>query len=1253
MTRANGQKPAEPRLSEFLGLGILSFTPTNLRHRAMTIEDFSISSVGSKPSNTASTADKDVPGLQTTDLETVLWLFSEILLNISAKEKENVPSVLSKSEQLVQLLADHPALKHEIVIENVLSRILFMLYDTKPQLRSAAYRVLRHTLAGRDTVAQLVQQKLLINITVSLLTPTPLVEREEALKLLRSIIGIPECAPLLSVGVIKALVALTEHENDEPAPTSTELRLKASYAAPMSSQSSSFCKMCVETLCELLLLNPELIFQAGGMRLLINLSVCAPSEIASVCVLTFLTLLDHPEARLILRGGTDLHSLFSMFGLFEDDDSVATSHETAKLHKRAMDMAFLLSIFIKSWTGLLYFCHDGFSGFNILLMHLKKKNTKLRTIILDLLMDVLRLNTLPWLESSRLGSILKRFSAFMNSSHSRGTHISFEYLKIDPRSREAKTIAHHQGLLLKVMLNCNADELLLDIINSEKDEQCCEKATILLTRIFEMSVDYLPSQFYLGCLFGPSNEFISSESIVKIKSATYAHIPKLELEKKLTIKLSVREMTQKHKYNLSDAALKLLTSNAKSLHLKEFTDWDWASLSQLFQGPMRNPRRFAEIQEKYPKLLKTFFSFLRPFKYRFGQIPITPSQKFPTLKNPKIVILVASQLIESLLTFDEGAQFLAANKFTPQLAEILAQVDPASGITSHDPILSERRLKSTLAVGYVKIIGVFSGLRRGIKIMEQWQLLQLINEIVESSAVNESNNHLIFNLLSTFNYTLDSPVRLVLSKAMSLSNLRVKLFVLTLILPTLISKPETEGFVVDLLAGLLYDDNDDVVFQTITFLQEYYNHKDNLTKLDNFVDMQPSINTLGRTSQGTQLLLSLCKTSKGFKYLHRNGYIDMKFKESLRQLRTFGYLETVESSLRHLFYPYLDLGEPRCELRHFFYYLLSTEEGMTYFKHHQQLLDILLQKIRHLAVKLGIIDGETPQKPIKSPIASSMSLFSEYTIGSEEGREYTEAFEDDYPTLKRTNDKDEAFMDVKRESLADDRDYHLKQLKQNMWILGEIASAEHGFQLLDPSYSIFLSEKHIAEVIVTIFRTATHWQIRGLAFYILGMMAATEEGVEILDELNWISVKSSSADEPISLAYPLSLHEGVFTEDKKVADREGVLAIDQLRRYLQDVDEDLNIEGQSEIAEKVLALINYLSSILGRVERKAKEELRKIKEENPILFCNATFFLRVVHLLEKGCFKYRVRVYIFGLFDCSIILAELVKRRRKNSMRKH
>lgn len=1253
MSRPNGLELSYDLRSDLSGIDFLSFTPSKPRNRAMTIEDFSISSVeGSKPSNI--NPDRNFDNSQTSDWETVTWVFSDILQSISAREKENLPVVLTKAQQLVDLLLRNPLLKHEIVMENVLLRILFMLYDPKPLLRSMAYRILRHTLAGRDTVAQLAQNKLFVNLTVSLSTQTPLIEKEEALKLIRAIVAIPDCASLLSVGVIKALVALTEHESDESSPPLADSKAaKTSYVASLGSSSSSlFCKVCVETICELLLVNPELVFQAGGMRLLINLVLNASPEISATCVLTFMTLLDHPDARLYLRGGSDLDSLLSIFNLFDDDDTLPNGHESAKLHKRAMDSTFFISVLMKSWTGLLFFCHDNLFGLNLLLMNLKKRNVMLQSIILDLLMDVLRIKTLPWLESSKLGSFMKRFSTFMESNDAHSNDLHFEYSDIAPKTTESNILAHHQGLLLKLLIDCDVKQLLLDIISDERNEENSSKATYLLTHVFEMAVNYLPPEFYEKVLLGISGQPISANSIHRIQLATNVNMPDMGQARKQSIKSSVKDLTQNHRINLSDPTFKSLLTNLKTLHLKEFVDWDWSSLSQLFQGPIRNPQRFAEIQEKYPKLLKTFLSFLRPFKYRFGQIPLLPSAKYPLFKNPKVVILVASQLFESLLTFNEGAQFLSSNKLMPQLAEIVAQVDPYSGITSNDPILSEARLKSTLCIGYVKFIGVFSSSERGIRILEQWQILHLINDIVEGSAVSETNNHLLFNILNNLNYAIDSPSRLILSRALNTCNDKVKVFVLDNIVPQLISKNIDDKFLIDLLAELIYDANEAIVDSVVRHLHEFFSMDENSTKIDYLVEAQPSVSILGRTEEGRALLHKFCGTSQGFKFLNRNGFIETSLKECIKQHQTFSYLDMMESSVRLLFYPYLNLGYRKKPLRHFFHYLLSTEEGYSYFKHHRQFVDSTLQTIRNLSVDLNLAEESSRPKTMKSPFASSMTLFSEYSLENDSGREYLDSFQDDEAQSSRPVLEicELGSGDRIVRSEADIQAYNLKKLKQSMWILGEIASAKYGFQLLDPSYSVFISEKHIAEVIVHIFKTASHWQFRGLAFYLLGMMSATEEGVEILDELNWVSVKNVSGDQ-VSLAYPTSLLDGgklgLFDETEPVG--AGEESRNLLFKSSIEIEEDFVPENYRHMIENVLNLINHLSSILGRIERKAREQLQKMKKEVPLLFCNLGLFVKVIHLLEKGIFKYRVRVFIFGLFDCPTILGEMMKRKRKGS----
>lgn len=1250
MSRPSGLESVTDMKSDSSGLGLFSLSTVNSRNRAMTIEDFSISSVEStKPQHPLHIPDIDSDTALSTDWETVSWIFSDILQSISAKEKENLPAVLTKCQQLVKLLADNPQLKHEIVIENVLSRILFMIYDLKPLLRSTAYRILRHTLAGRETVAQLVQQRLLLSLTISLSSQCPLIEKQESLKLLRTIIAIPEGASLLNVGVVKALVVLAEHEIEESSPYSLELRsTRSSYSYASGSSISLFCKMCIESICELLMSNPEVVFHSGGLRLLINLTMSATPDISSAAIMTLITMLDHPDSRFLLRGGSDLDSLFSIFNLFEDNDSVSDGNENAKLHKKAMEMAFIISILMKSWTGILYFSHNNLSGLLMLLMSLKKKNVKLQAIILDLLLDILRIKALPWFEDSKSGLFMKRFSLFMKKSNHQTSAFKFEYSNPLPDTTEYNILAHNQGLIIKLLINCDIKNLLMGVINDERDEENTDKATKLLTHIFQLAVEYLPLEFYQKSLLVGSSVPLSTNSVLRIQSASCELLPGVPSSTKHTVKVSLKEMTQSHRIEISDTAFKSLMSNLKTTHLKEFIDWDWPALSHLFLGPIRNPQRFLEIQEKYPKLLKTFMSFLRPFKYRFVQIPLNATRKYPTLKNPKSIITITCQLLESLLTFEEGAHYLATNKLMPQLVEIVKQVDPYSSIIVDDPILSETRLKTTLSIGYVKILSKFTGSPRGIKILEQWGLLQLMNDLIDGSTMTESNNHLVFNLLNNLDYSFEMSVRQILAKALTMSNKKVKAFIMESVLPTLIQKNIDDNFVIELLVNVLSSTEEVLDCSTLQLLRTYFLSNGNTSRLERLIEMQPDADVLSQTEEGKAILHAICKTSPGFKYLHEVGYIDRRILECIKQLQSFEYLDQIENSIQLFCYPYLNIGQLRNLLRHFFHYLLSTEEGLTYFKQQRQLLDKILQTIRKLSVKLELIKEDSNPKTGRS-LPSSMTLFSDYSLGSESGDYFDYLREDESrQSLRRTESNGTG---IKWEFPADERDYNIKQLKQSMWVLGEISSAEYGFQLLDPSYSIFISEKHIAEVIVRIFETSSHWQFRGLAFYLLGMMAATEEGIEILDELNWISVEQNSRS-PIFLAYPNSLNNGGLFNEKEEAEEEclnkrleGVM-----RMASADSQEDSQLEGFHDVGGKILNLINHLSSILGRIERKAREELIRIKNERPIAFRSVGLFLKVVNLVDKGSFKYRVRLFIFGLFDCLEIVEELMKKKRKNSI---
>lgn len=1225
------------------------------RARSFTLDSFNISSIDNRREHVIK--DEDL----TTNVESATWHFSDLLQSISVRDKDDISLIISKSNELVSLLRANPSLKHEIVIENVVSKIQFMLYDQNSQLRCAAYRIFRHSTADQDGLQCLVRVKLLIFIIVTFSTPSSLLEKEEALKMVRHFMDIPAGVNYLSIGVIKALVALVEHENEESQAISEEFTPE--YHIP-----AAFSRLCIGTICELASFKPDIVFHGGGLRLLISLIINASSDIAASCIIALLSLLDRPNARLFLRNGFDLDSLISVYSLFEDNDEGKTPN-TKKYNNRALKISFLLSIFLKTWTGIICFSHNKFAALKVLLSNLRKKNNKLRSMILDLLLDVLRIKALPWLEHSSIGEVMTKFMGQITSSSSH--KMNYEYAPIDCQSFEFSIVSHYQGLLSKVLFNCDIMPLLFDIINDNRDEEVTIKATYFLTQVVNLSVNLLPRDFYHTHITEALLRPLTSNSISKI---TKSQQTSGSIAKKSEIKNLVKDITIASRLFMDDGLFKSMIANTKVLAVKQFDEWNWTYISQLFQGPLRNPERFAEIQEKFPKFLKTILSFFRPFKYRFSNLPLHASTRFPKLKSPKKLILVGCQIFEALLSFDDGYKFLARNKIMPQIAEIFAQVDPLSGVQSSDPILSRKRLENTLSIGYAKFVGVFSTHQNGIRILEQWQLLQLINNIVEASNWSDDNNHLIFNLFNNLDFTRDSPFTVLLSKSLNVSNWKVKVFLLENVLPELLQNEETERLCIENLVSLLYDEMDVVVEISVDMLHEFFIVNNKVDRIDLLIEFKPSIRILSDYQGGRELLLNFCKTSTGFRFLHKNGFIESSFNKSVKNLQGFDYLSSIETSLRVLFYPYfakpLDMRtDYKNNLHHFFNYLLSTEEGFNYFNSRRFYVDDAIARIQGICRRLNLIESSETEienygiiLPSYEPetfdelMAIEDRMVGRLQYSSETHLASSIQTLDDTAVESPVGPAQLSFVVPKFDTVDQEEEFLLRKLKQYMWVVGEIASANFGIQMLDPIYRSDLRGEHVVETIYQLFMKSTNWQLRGLAFYQLGKTASTLEGIEILDDLQWLSVDCVNGFQSLSLSYPKAMQNDDFFNVEILnpykdasyftlfGNNEMVAVTDPL-----ELEDEIVVETCEELDAKILALINHLSSVLSRIERKAKKDLNRVKAEKPQIFANGNLFLKTIRLIDKGKFSYRTRIFIFRLFNTPRVLESLTKRDRKNS----
>ncbi|KAL6454313.1 ste20 Target of rapamycin complex 2 subunit ste20 [Candida maltosa Xu316] len=1006
---------------------------------------------------------------------------------------------------------------------------------------------------------------------------------EQSLKLIREFLKIEKGCDLLSVGVIKTIVTIIQeddeinhHRNDH------EYNQEKYGITDDINIPESFKNACLETICEIALLNPELVCHSGGFKLIINCIFEKSIEISSTCLMVLLKILDFENSRKFIRNGFDLDSLISIYSNLCDNDDYNSSKLKKISSYKLQKISFLISILLKNFNGIMAYSINNFTSIKNLLMNLQKKNTRVRDLILDLLLDALSIQRFPWMKNSPIGDSITRYNQYLHNE------TDTEIVEIKD-SFSQNILHHHQGLLTLILIKNGIFEYLTNIIedNYNHDQK---KATLLLTSLYSMANNYLPPEFINQNLLVPN---LSSDASFKVVNETRQKFLG-NTEYNQFIKSSIKQINIQSKYNVDDNEFKTLINNCKILTIKEYEDWNWTILSNLIQGPLTNPKRFDETLEKAPKFFKRLLSFYRPFKYRFSTVSNAN-------KNCSRFINIGCQLIEMLLNLDNGIKYLSSSKLLPQLSEIISQIDPFSGISSKDPILSKKRIESTASIGYIRFIGVLSQHSSGIKMLEQWQFFTLFLNIVLSTADSEANNVFVLTLFKYVDFTIDSQFRNTLKMCLKVSNFKIKYYLLRHLLPELIKIKECESFVIKILVENLYDRGDDIVSKSIEILYNFY-QDDDFVNLESLIKFKPSINILKKYPLGSKLLLNFLKFPVGFKYLESLGYLEMKFTE-WNNLTNFKYLEKINSIIQYQFFPYIrknphqECNETDDSLSiYFLQNLLSTEEGLNFFQ---------------FGIGKNFLD---------SIITSTEIFFHQIS-------------------------NDENYLDI--DNVNDQRNFVISALKQNLWLIGNIASGKYGIQLLDPMYNINLTNS-IINLIIDNFSNCPIWQIRGTCFYVLGMIGSTIEGIEILDEFGWISCIDTYGNCK-KLSYPKFTNlVDIFQIDMinpyrdtryyhifnsipmEITDTETpTTEEDGENKEKEEVIDDMTIT----LRHKILSLITNIQAVLSKIENKAIRELNKLKVQYFEIFENdIELFLEIMKLIDKGNFSYYQRSYIFNLF---------------------
>ncbi|MCJ1339143.1 hypothetical protein MMC09_004432 [Bachmanniomyces sp. S44760] len=953
---------------------------------------------------------------QDTETESPTFVLAEILQALEA-EGEQPDYYVERANSLVELFKRYPTLKYDLAWAIFGLRMQTMLLSDSREVVAAGYRVTRHAMADRNSlriIRALHTDELVILSLVKEGKAT--IEREQAMKFVRAFLDVKDGVREISIAVARTVVSVAEH---------TEDRLK---------------NMAIMTLTEILIKNPELVSAAGGMASLIDSLAEGTYPGSEGLVSAILFIVDDPQQRHHLAFGREVEAPFA---LFTDPLSVHGHEERLKVNARS------IAATLKAWPGLFALAQQGFSSLRSLLLSLFHPAPFARELILDLLFDILHIKPPSWTSSFLAGRRLTTYGRVTNLKEDQGKQ--FMSLAGGEDTTQVDLMEHYTTLILAILIDCGLLEVLSELIVHVDEISLRRKTSILLGEVLKLINYALPAdmsdrlQTMASLINTASLQEGEEHDIITGIIYQVDSVNRTLYRSGKPSTASGAAFNQKHEKNgllrakdigknklsvdMDDVHFRSLLVETQVLTTVNYLKWKWDLILELIEGPLLNPRRVDEAI-KATKFLKRLIGFYRPFKYRFSDARNTkPNQRY---------VRIGSALMKSLLKTPEGVQYLTESKLLRQLAECLAQLDKVSGLTSATPLFSPHRISETLTGGYFTLLGTLSCDPKGLSMLGRWKMINMLYHILEL----HEREDLIRLSLGNMDFSLDSHLRVMISKALTSSTKSIRIFSTKLLRKyatsdAIASDPRNATrpaayWAIRLLVTQLYDPEVEVSEVAVQILEEACNR---MQYLEYVVRCRPALDHLGEI--GAPLLLRFLSTSIGYQYLDGLDYITHEMDDWFLG-RNEKYVVLVEASLSRAMSHQVERPKSMAEEPmqtqelgmlppHFYRELARTSEGCK-----------LLGRSRH--------------------------------------------FEDFTRTIGE-------FWSEKA-----DNEIMLK-VKGCLWAVGNIGSMELGAR--------FLEESNVVYWIIKITEESEVMTMRGTAFFVLGLISRSLHGLEILAERGW------------------------------------------------------------------------------------------------------------------------------------------------------
>lgn len=401
---------------------------------------------------------------------------------------------------LIKLIKSIGDVEPHFSITTIIKSVRTCLIDGQKEMRANAFRFLRHFVIN-DRVIKAIFKECNVDIfIVRTMTRDHRydVEREQALRLIRSCIDVPQGCNYIPQSVVRVLIALSEQPDEKMRP------------------------ICIETLCEYAVRFPKTFSICGGFKVLVGCLLDGPKEVHDCIVFCMLSVLDLEDSRCFIRPSVELEMIMSCF---TDAYGRITGHED-RLSACSKAIVFML----KTWSGLIFLCSNNKQALRSLVNSIRLQHEETRKVILEMFYEIFLIEMPKWYPDF----ISSRHRIINNQSiEEANNHTNVQNIYVS-KSRKINLVNQHQSILLAAFIDVGIVEALVETIQNGS-KYIATRSTILIGELRELSNDLLPASFNvkinsLSTLFETASSF-QDESKRHAATLALIHIDSLQTNK--------------------------------------------------------------------------------------------------------------------------------------------------------------------------------------------------------------------------------------------------------------------------------------------------------------------------------------------------------------------------------------------------------------------------------------------------------------------------------------------------------------------------------------------------------------------------------------------------------------------------------------------------------------------------------------------------------------------------------------------------